>query len=99
EHGHRLTEHRGLGFDAANAPAQHAEPVDHRGVRVGAYTGVRVDQPVALHHHVGQVFDVDLMHDAGARWHHLEVAEGALAPAQELVALTVALVFDLDIAL
>ena len=39
------------------------------------------------------------MHDAGARRHHLEVVEGALAPAQELVALAVALVLDLDVAL
>ena len=39
------------------------------------------------------------MHDAGARRHHLEVVERALAPAQELVALAVALVLDLDVAL
>ena len=31
--------------------------------------------------------------------HHLEVVEGALAPAQELVALAVALVLDVDVAL
>ena len=46
-----------------------------------------------------QVLDVDLVHDAGARRHHLEVVEGGLAPAQELVALAVALVLDLDVAL
>ena len=39
------------------------------------------------------------MHDAGARRHHLEVVERALPPAQELVALPVALVLDLDVAL
>lgn len=39
------------------------------------------------------------MHDAGARRHHFEVVESALAPAQELVTLTVALVFDFDVAL
>ena len=33
---HRLAEHRRLGLDAADAPAQHAQAVDHRGVRVGA---------------------------------------------------------------
>ena len=55
--------------------------------------------PSRSHHHAGQVFDVDLVHDAGARRHHLEVVEGALAPAQELVALAVALVLDLDVAL
>ena len=48
---------------------------------------------------LGQVLDVHLVHDAGAGRHHLEVVEGALAPAQELVALTVAFVFDVDVAL
>ena len=42
EHRHRLAEHRGLGLDAADAPAQDAEAVDHRGVRVGADQGVGV---------------------------------------------------------
>ena len=32
---HRLAEHRRLGLDPADAPAEHAEPVDHRRVRVG----------------------------------------------------------------
>src|SRR6185437_14815675 len=81
------------------APAQDAETVDHCGVAVGADAGVRVGDRVAVHHHAGQVFDVDLVHDAGAGRHHLEVVERALTPAQELVALAVALVFDLDVAL
>jgi hypothetical protein len=37
--------------------------------------------------------------DAGARGHDLEVVERGLAPAQELVALEVALVLELDVAL
>ena len=36
EHRDRLAEHRRFGLDSADAPAQHAEPVDHRRVRVGA---------------------------------------------------------------
>ena len=99
EHRHRLTEHRGFRFDSADTPAQYAQAVDHRGVRVGADTGVRVGHAVALHHDAGQVFDVDLVHDAGTRRHHLEILEGALPPTQKLVALAVALVFDLDVAL
>ena len=47
----------------------------------------------------GEVLDVDLVHDAGARRHDLEVVERALAPAQELVALAVALVLEVDVAL
>ena len=32
QHGDRLTEHGGLGLDAANTPAQYAQAVDHGGV-------------------------------------------------------------------
>ena len=98
EHRHRLTEHGRLGLDTADAPAQDAEPVDHRGVAVGAHTGVRVGHSVAHHDGAGQVFDVDLVHDSGARRHDLEVVEGALAPTQELIALAVAGVLDVDVA-
>ena len=67
EHGDRLAEHRGLGLDAADAPAEHAEAVDHGGVRVGADEGVGVRLAVADHDRAGQVLDVDLVDDAGAR--------------------------------
>ena len=103
EHRDGLAEHRGLGLDAADAPAEHAEAVDHRGVRVGADAGVGVGAQHAVDRAVvddlGQVLDVDLVHDAGARRDDLEVVERGLAPAQELVALAVALVLDLDVAL
>jgi len=39
------------------------------------------------------------VHDAGARWDDLELVERGLAPAQELVALLVALVLQFDVAL
>ncbi len=42
EHRQGLAEHGGLGLDAAHAPAQDAEPVDHGGVGVGADQGVAV---------------------------------------------------------
>ena len=99
QHRHRLAQHGRLGLDAAHTPAEHAESVDHRGVRVGAHARVGIGDPVALPHDPGQVLDVDLMHDPGAGGHHLEVVESALAPTQELVALAVAFVLDLDVAL
>ena len=103
QHRHRLAEHRGLGLDAADAPADHADAVDHRGVGVGADAGVGVRRQLTVdlagEDHAGQVLDVDLVHDAGAGRDDLEVLEGLLAPAQELVALAVALVLDLDVAL
>ena len=36
QHRERLAEHGGFCFDAADAPAENAEAVDHRGVRIGA---------------------------------------------------------------
>ena len=36
DHRDRLAEHRRLGLDPADAPAEHAEAVDHGGVAVGA---------------------------------------------------------------
>ena len=64
-------------------------------------SGYAVSSAVDLtgEHHAGEVLDVDLVDDAGAGRDDLEVVERALAPAQELVALPVALVLDLDVAL
>lgn len=93
-----------LGLDAADAPAEHAQTVFGGGVRVGAHAGVEVGERVAVglglaHDHLGQVFDVDLVDNASSRRHHAEVLECLLTPAQELVAFTVALVFDVHVLL
>ena len=103
-HGDRLAEHGGLRLDAAHAPAQHAQRVDHGGVAVGADAGIGKGLLGLARRRLGpyrlrQVLEVDLMADARARRHHPEVVEGARAPAQELVALLVALVLDLDVLL
>ncbi len=105
QHGYGLAQHGRLGFDAADAPAQHAQAVDHGGVGVRADAGVRVGAEHACsisfnfagHHRTRQVLNVDLVHDAHAGRNHLEVIERRLAPAQELVALAVALVLNLDV--
>ncbi len=93
QHGNGLAQQRRLRLDAPHAPAQHAEAVDHGGVGVGADQGVGVDlaRPVVDEDHPGQVLQVDLVADAGVGRHDLEVVERRLAPAQELVALPVAL--------
>ena len=98
EHRQRLAEHRRLGLDPADAPAEHAEAVDHRRVRVGADERVRERDAVALLDHAGEELEVDLVADPGAGRHDLEVGERALAPAQERVALAVALELQLDVA-
>src|SRR3990172_5892827 len=82
---------------AADPVAQHAQPVDHRRVRVRPHQRVGVRDGLsgrirAGHHHRGEVLEVDLVDDARPGWHDAQVGEGGLRPAQELVALAVALV-------
>ena len=100
-HRHRLAQHGGLGLDAAHAPAEHAQRVDHGGMAVGADAGIgeSLGGPVRLlgPHGLREILEVDLVADAGARRHDAEIVERAGAPAQELVALLVALVLDLDV--
>ena len=99
EHRERLAEHRRLGLDPADAPAEHAEAVDHRRVRVGADDRVGEGDAVAHLDDAREVLEVDLVDDAGVRRHDLEVVERALSPAEERVALLVPLELELDVAL
>ncbi len=96
---HRLAEHGGLGFDAADTPAEHAQPVDHGGVRVDADEAVGVVHVALVPHDLRHVLEVDLMADAVARRNDLEGLERLRAPLQELVALAVALELDLHVLL
>ena len=50
-------------------------------------------------HRLRQIFEIDLMADAGARRHDAEIVERALAPFQEDVTLGVALIFKIDVLL
>ena len=97
-----LAQDRGLGLDAACAPAQHAEAVDHRRVGVGAHEGVGDRHPasfdVAHLHDPGEVFEVHLVADAHAGRHQREVVKRLLRPAQQRVALAVAFDLLLDVA-
>ncbi len=90
-----LAQHGRLGLDAAHAPAQHAEAVDHGGVRVGADQRVGIGLQLAIdlggEDHARQVLEIHLVADAHSRRHGGEVAERRLAPLEERVALAVAL--------
>src|SRR5207244_8206664 len=89
-------------LEAADAPAEHAQAVDHRGMRVGAEQ--RVGKRVAAlrilggPHHPAQSLEVDLMADPHPGWHYREVVECLLRPAQQRVALSIARVLPLDVA-
>ena len=102
QHGDRLAEHRRFRLDAAHAPAEHREPVDHGGVAVRADQRVR-ERELRLAvlllgpHRLGEIFEIDLVADAGARRHHAEIVERARAPAQERVALAVPLILLVDV--
>ena len=110
-HRERLTEHRRFRLDAADAPAEHGEAVHHCRVRVGADQCVGIGNlhgcllAVDLHlvlaapHDPRQIFQIDLMADAGARGHHAEIIERALRPFQEFVAFLVLPIFFLDVLL
>ena len=91
----------GLGLDAADAPAEDAEPVDHRRVRVGADERVGIGDRVAVAlgglHDLREELEVHLVDDAGAGRDDAEVAERLLRPAEEGVALAVALVLAVDV--
>ena len=102
QHGDRLTKHRGLGLDAADAPAQNRQAVDHGGVAVGADQRIWIGDHLAGLVLVGpdrlrQVFQVDLVADARARRDDAEVVERALAPLQEGIALHVPLILAVHV--
>ena len=99
----RLAEHARFGLDAADAPADDAEAVDHGRVRIGADERVGIINRLAVdrggEHALGEIFEIDLMDDADARRHDLEGLERLHAPLEKLVALAVALEFQFQIAL
>ena len=99
EEGHRLAEHPGLGLDAAHAPADHAEAVDHRGVRVGADEGVGIENTGLFQHALGEIFEVHLVNDPDAGRYHGESFKGLLTPLEKFVALPVANELDRHVAI
>ena len=93
----RLAQHGGLGFDAADTPADHADAVDHGGVAVGTDQGVRIDQIALAVNAACQIFQVDLMHDAEPRRYDTKGVKGLHAPFDEFIALAIALEFELHV--
>ena len=66
------------------------------GVRIGDRDAFRIRTgPDSL----GDVLQIDLMADAGAGRHNLQIVECPRTPFEEGVAFGIALIFDLDIAL
>ncbi len=95
EHRDRLAEHRRLRLDSADTPAEDAEPVDHRRVRIRAHERVRERLAVSRFDDARKELEVDLVDDARVRRDDLEVVERSLSPAQEGV--TLAVPFELQL--
>ena len=105
QHRQRLAKHAGFRLDTADAPAEHGKTIDHGRMRVGADQRIRIsdlegagllaDRHLLLlgPHGLCEIFEIDLVADAGAGRHHREIRERLLAPFQELVALLILLVF------
>ena len=93
----RLAEHSRLGFDAADAPADDAEAVDHRRVRVSADERVGIINVARAQDALREIFQIHLMHDADAGRHDFECVERLHAPFQKLIALAVAREFQIQI--
>jgi hypothetical protein len=94
QHGAGLAQHRGLGLDAADAPAHHAQPLtmvvcESVPTSVSGYATVR-PSTFSEKMTAREPLDVDLVDDAGVRGDHREVVEGPLAPAEEGIPLAVA---------
>ena len=99
---HRLAQQHRLRLNAAHAPPQHSQTVDHGRVGIGADERIGAGDVRAvdlLHrHHLCQVLQVDLVHDPRPRRDHTQAIERPLSPAQQEISLPVALVFKLDVA-
>ena len=73
-------------------------PVDHGRVRIGADQRVGIINTLAVAQHaLGQVLEIDLMDDADARGDDFERFKGLPAPLKKLIALAVALEFEIEI--
>ena len=100
EHRDRLAEHGRLGLDTADPQPRTPSPLT---IVVCESVPTRVSgnacrtRRLPRLDHAGEVLDVDLMDDSGARWDDLEVLEGGLSPAQEGVSLAVPLELELDV--
>jgi hypothetical protein len=98
QHRDGLAEHARLGFNAPDAPAHHTQAVDHGGVRVGSDQRVGVREYGRLlsigEDHRREILQIHLVHDAGVGRHHAKILKGLLTPAQERVALLIALKFE-----
>src|SRR5882762_9996714 len=86
----RLAQHRSLGFDPTNAPADNSQPIDHCRVRISPYQTIRIIKTILFPGALAQEFEIDLMTDAYAGRNHSKTIERLHAPLQKLITRVVA---------
>ena len=102
QHRDRLTKHRGLCLDTANAPSQNSRAIDHGGVAVCANKRIRIGDQIAVLIHIrpnrfGQIFKVHLVTNPRSRRHNAEIIKRVLTPFEKGITLHVALIFAIHI--
>ncbi|OPZ10907.1 MAG: hypothetical protein BWZ07_02363 [Alphaproteobacteria bacterium ADurb.BinA280] len=65
-----------------------------RRVRVGTNARIRKCHAILHRNHRRHPLQIDLMHDAVARWNHIDVPEGLLGPIDEVEAIIVTTILD-----
>ena len=65
-----------------------------RGMAVCSDQGVRKGNAIAVMNYRRHPLQVDLVHDAIARWDHIHILKGCLGPVNEVKTVIVAAVFD-----
>src|SRR5262249_10090054 len=93
----RLTQHSCFGFDTADAPPDHPQTIDHRGVRISAYERIRIINSVLHLHTFREVLEIDLVAYADARGNNLKAIERLHPPLEKLVTSAVPLELHLHV--
>src|SRR4029077_1206616 len=88
-------------FDAADAPTEDAEAVDHRRMRIGADERIGKSRPrtvlLFLKNDAREIFEIHLVANAGVRGNDFKILKAFLTPAQERVAFDIALHFKVGV--
>ena len=56
-----------------------------------------IKEIAGMEHALGEILEIDLVHDADARWHEAESLEGLLPPFQKFIAFAVAFEFHVHV--
>ncbi len=93
-HPRRAAKHHAFRFQAAHADGDHAQRVDHRGMRISAHQRIGKSHAVDHLDDRRHALQINLVQDAVTRRDHVDIFECLLGPVDEIEAVFVAAVFD-----